>query len=60
VVPRQHTEQITVGGQDFELRLGVWVSNQKTRRDKLSGAQPAELGMDWVQAVKVAESWAGG
>ena len=46
-----HTEHITVGGQEHEVRVGVWVSNQKTRRDKLSGAQLAqlaELGLDWV------------
>ncbi|MFI6689877.1 helicase associated domain-containing protein [Streptomyces sp. NPDC050485] len=51
VVPRQHTEQITVDGQDHEVRLGVWVSNQQSRRDKLSGAQLAqlaELGLDWT------------
>ncbi|MFJ8314242.1 MULTISPECIES: Helicase associated domain protein [unclassified Streptomyces] len=51
VVPRQHTEQITIDGQDHEVRLGVWVSNQKTRRDKLNGeqlAQLAELGMSWT------------
>jgi hypothetical protein len=51
VVPRQHTERISVDGQDHEVRLGVRVSNQKNRRDRLSGAQLAqlaELGMDWV------------
>ncbi|MFD7015289.1 helicase associated domain-containing protein [Streptomyces sp. NPDC059928] len=51
VVPRQHTEQVTVDGQDHAVRLGVWVANQKSRRDKLSGeqrAQLAELGMDWA------------
>ncbi|MFD7176630.1 helicase associated domain-containing protein [Streptomyces sp. NPDC059929] len=51
MVPRQHTEQVTVDGQDHAVRLGVWVANQKSRRDKLSGeqrAQLAELGMDWA------------
>jgi hypothetical protein len=51
VVPRQHTEQITVDSQDHEVRLGVWVSHQKSRRDRLNGgqlAQLAELGIDWV------------
>ncbi|MFD7342053.1 helicase associated domain-containing protein [Streptomyces violascens] len=51
VIPRQHTERITVDGQDHDVRLGVWVSNQKSRRDKLNEqqlAQLAELGMDWV------------
>ncbi|WP_438297197.1 helicase associated domain-containing protein [Streptomyces sp. HUAS TT7] len=34
-----------------EVRLGVWVSNQKSHRDKLNGeqlAQLAALGMDWA------------
>ncbi|MFI6689901.1 helicase associated domain-containing protein [Streptomyces sp. NPDC050485] len=51
VVPRQHTEQVTVDGQEHEVRLGVWVSNQNSRRDKLSAeqlGQLAELGMDRV------------
>ncbi|MFD9822604.1 helicase associated domain-containing protein [Streptomyces violascens] len=33
VVPRQHTQRITVDGQDHDVRLGVWVSNQQSRRD---------------------------
>uniref|UniRef100_A0AAU2VFC1 Helicase associated domain-containing protein n=1 Tax=Streptomyces sp. NBC_00003 TaxID=2903608 RepID=A0AAU2VFC1_9ACTN len=48
VIPRQHTEQITVDGHEHEVRLGVWVSNQKSRRDKLNDEQLAALGMDWV------------
>ncbi|MFJ8390319.1 helicase associated domain-containing protein [Streptomyces sp. NPDC094438] len=51
VVPRQHNEQIVIDGQDHEVRLGVWVSNQKTRRDRLSGEQLAllaGLGLDWT------------
>ncbi|WP_406503263.1 helicase associated domain-containing protein [Streptomyces sp. NBC_00212] len=51
VVPRQHTEQITVDGQDHDVRPGVWVSNQKNRRDKLNEqqlAQLAALGLDWA------------
>jgi hypothetical protein len=48
VVPRQHSEQITVDGQDHDVRLGVWVSNQKSRRDKLTAGQLAQLGMDWT------------
>ncbi|WP_438297087.1 helicase associated domain-containing protein [Streptomyces sp. HUAS TT7] len=50
VIPRQHTEQITIDGHEHDARLGVWVSNQKTRRDKLNEqqlAQLADLGMDW-------------
>jgi hypothetical protein len=51
MVPRQHTEQITIDGQHHDVRLGVWPTNQKTRRDRLSGeqlAQLARLGIDWA------------
>ncbi|WP_329467405.1 helicase associated domain-containing protein [Streptomyces sp. NBC_01431] len=51
VVPRQHNEQVTVDGQDHDVRLGVWVSNQKMRRDRLSEeqlGQLAGLGIDWA------------
>lgn len=57
LVPRQHAERTTVDGQDHEVRLGVWISNQKNRRDKLNGeqlAQLATLGMDWVEADRPA------
>jgi superfamily II DNA or RNA helicase len=50
-VPRGHSEQIKVDGQDREVRLGVWVSNQKSRRDKLTAgqlAQLAKIGIDWT------------
>ncbi|MFD9632657.1 helicase associated domain-containing protein [Streptomyces violascens] len=53
VIPRQHTEQITVDGQDHDVRLGVWVSHQKSRRDQLNEQQLADLGMDWAQTVTV-------
>ncbi|MFI6689346.1 helicase associated domain-containing protein [Streptomyces sp. NPDC050485] len=43
VVPRQHTEQITIDGHDHDVRLGVRVSNQKPRRDRLSSAQLTQL-----------------
>ncbi|WP_438297213.1 helicase associated domain-containing protein [Streptomyces sp. HUAS TT7] len=51
VIPRQHTERITVDGHEHEARLGVWVSNHKSRRDKLNEqqlAQLAALGIDWA------------
>jgi hypothetical protein len=52
-VPRSHAEEITVDGETepVVIKLGVWVSNTKTRRDKLSTEQLAalrELGMQWV------------
>ncbi|MFJ5534934.1 helicase associated domain-containing protein [Streptomyces sp. NPDC093261] len=52
-VPRGHTEQITVHGEadPVAVRLGVWVSNTKSRRDKLAQEQLdalRELGVDWA------------
>lgn len=52
-VPRGHSEEITVGGetQPTVIKLGVWVSNTKARRDKLTQAQRAalaELGVGWA------------
>ncbi|WP_405606871.1 Helicase associated domain protein [Streptomyces sp. NBC_01508] len=52
-VPRGHSETITVDGQGepMTVKLGVWISNTKTRRDKLTQEQRAalaELGVDWA------------
>jgi hypothetical protein len=52
-VPRSHSEQIMIDSETepVVVKLGVWVSNTKTRRDKLSTEQLAalrELGMQWV------------
>ncbi|MFH9857645.1 Helicase associated domain protein [Streptomyces althioticus] len=52
-VPRGHSEQITLDGETepVTVRLGVWISNTKTRRDKLSEEQLKalrELGMEWA------------
>ncbi|WP_026179408.1 DEAD/DEAH box helicase [Streptomyces hokutonensis] len=52
-VPRGHSEQIAVDGETepVVVKLGVWVSNTKSRRDKLSIAQLAalaELGVEWA------------
>ncbi|MEV0695864.1 helicase associated domain-containing protein, partial [Streptomyces sp. NPDC050388] len=52
-VPRGHSEQITLDGETepATVKLGVWVSNTKSRRDKLSDAQRAalaELGVEWA------------
>ncbi|WP_327739917.1 hypothetical protein OG749_44765 [Streptomyces nojiriensis] len=33
-----------------EHRTGIWISNQKQRRDKLDQAQIAALGVDWARA----------
>ncbi|MFF5790406.1 Helicase associated domain protein, partial [Streptomyces sp. NPDC012693] len=52
-VPRGHGEQIAVGGEaePVTVKLGVWLSNTKSRRDRLDAGQLAalaELGMDWA------------
>ncbi|MGW6755723.1 Helicase associated domain protein [Streptomyces sp. NPDC055006] len=52
-VPRSHSEEITVTGEAEPLgvKLGVWVSNTKTRRDKLTPEQLdalRELGVEWA------------
>ncbi|WP_443044044.1 hypothetical protein [Streptomyces sp. NBC_00322] len=52
-VPRGHLEPIMVEGQEepAEHRLGVRVSNTKSRRDKLTQEQRtalAELGVKWA------------
>ncbi|MGW1520721.1 Helicase associated domain protein [Streptomyces sp. NPDC002287] len=52
-VPRAHGEEITVEGEaePVTVKLGVWVSNTKSRRDKLNADQLAalaKLGIDWA------------
>jgi len=52
-VPRGHTEEIAVDGETEPVivKLGVWVSNTKSRRDKLTAEQLGALralGMEWA------------
>ncbi|MGW5506096.1 Helicase associated domain protein [Streptomyces rochei] len=50
-VPRGHREQITVNGEPVTVKLGVWVSNTKARRDRLTAEQRdalRELGVQWA------------
>ncbi|MGA5285451.1 Helicase associated domain protein [Streptomyces griseoincarnatus] len=52
-VPRGHSEEIAVDGEaePVAVKLGVWVSNTKSRRDKLAQGQLdalRELGIDWI------------
>ncbi|MFJ4321451.1 Helicase associated domain protein [Streptomyces lavendulae] len=52
-VPRAHSEQITVNGETepVTVKLGVWISNTKTRRHKLTTDQHAaltQLGIHWA------------
>ncbi|CAM5590137.1 hypothetical protein SALBM311S_03187 [Streptomyces alboniger] len=52
-VPRGHSEEITVDGEaePVPVKLGVWLSNTRARRDKLDPEQLAalrELGVEWA------------
>ncbi|MEU4476403.1 Helicase associated domain protein [Micromonospora sp. NPDC023888] len=52
-VPRGHAEEIAVDGETepVPVRLGVWVSNTKSRRDKLTAEQLdalRKLGAQWA------------
>ncbi|MBY8882713.1 DEAD/DEAH box helicase [Actinacidiphila acidipaludis] len=52
-VPRGHSETITIDGEaePVAVKLGVWISNTKSRRDKLTGEQQdalRELGVVWA------------
>ncbi|WP_376239782.1 MULTISPECIES: Helicase associated domain protein [unclassified Streptomyces] len=52
-VPRGHAEEITVAGETepVPVRLGVWISNTRTRREKLDQRQRdalRALGADWA------------
>ncbi|MFI7315123.1 DEAD/DEAH box helicase [Streptomyces hygroscopicus] len=58
-VPRGHSEEITVNGEPVTVKLGVWTSNTKSRRDRLGADQLAalaELGMDWARPVTVPQA----
>lgn len=52
-VPRGHTEEVAVRGEakPMSVRLGVWISNTKSRRGRLTQEQRAvltELGVEWA------------
>lgn len=52
-VPRSHSEQITADGETepVTVKLGVWVSNTRARRDKITRQQMdalRELGIEWA------------
>ncbi|MFF3062392.1 helicase associated domain-containing protein, partial [Streptomyces sp. NPDC057909] len=52
-VPRGHSEETAVDGETepMVVKLGVWVSNTKSRRDKLTAEQLdalRELGVEWT------------
>ncbi|MFK0238069.1 hypothetical protein [Streptomyces vinaceus] len=53
-VPRGHGQQIKVDGEaePVIVKLGAWVSNSKSRHDKLTADQftaLAKLGVDWAR-----------
>ncbi|MFG2356820.1 Helicase associated domain protein [Streptomyces sp. NPDC048521] len=52
-VPRAHAEEIAVEGEaaSVVVKLGVWVSNTKSRRDRLTAEQLdalRQLGIEWA------------
>ncbi|WP_030548900.1 DEAD/DEAH box helicase [Streptomyces albus] len=50
-VPRGHVERVVIDGQEHHHKLGVWLTNTKTRRDKLTPEQLdalRELGIEWA------------
>ncbi|MDQ1013416.1 superfamily II DNA or RNA helicase [Streptomyces sp. V4I23] len=60
-VPRGHSEEITVDGEaePVTVKLGVWISNTKSRRDRLDADQLAalaKLGMDWAKPVTIPQA----
>lgn len=51
-VPRGHVEGVKVGGQEYPVKLGVWIMNQKGRRAKLTPDRLqalAALGLEWAR-----------
>ncbi|MCX4967116.1 helicase associated domain-containing protein [Streptomyces sp. NBC_00654] len=50
-VPRKHEEPVDIDGQKHVVKLGVFISNTKSRRDKLT-QEPhqalAGLGVEWA------------
>ncbi|MFH0240846.1 Helicase associated domain protein [Streptomyces sp. HK10] len=50
-VPRGHLERVVIDGQEHHHKLGVWLSNTRSRRDKLTSEQLGalrKLGVDWA------------
>ncbi|MEV0889478.1 Helicase associated domain protein [Streptomyces microflavus] len=60
-VPRGAVVQVAVEGasEPVPVKLGVWISNTKSRRDKLTAEQLAALaaqGMDWARPVTIPQA----
>ncbi|MFI8008261.1 Helicase associated domain protein [Streptomyces sp. NPDC086010] len=50
-VGRSHVEHVVIEGEEHPVKLGVFLSNSKSRRDKLTAdklAALAALGLDWA------------
>lgn len=50
-VPRAHTEHVVVDDQEHAVKLGVFLSNSKSRRGKLTAdalQQLTDLGLEWT------------
>ncbi|MFE5709564.1 Helicase associated domain protein [Streptomyces sp. NPDC056501] len=61
VVPRGHGEEIVVDGETepVAVKLGVWISNTRSRRDRLDAEQLAalaKLGMVWARPVTIPQA----
>lgn len=55
-IPRQHTETVLIDGKEHQVKAGVFLSNHKSRRTKLSAAKLgtfAALGLDWAPETTV-------
>ncbi|MFJ9552094.1 helicase associated domain-containing protein [Streptomyces erythrochromogenes] len=51
-VPRGHVEAVDIDGAEHAVKLGIWLTNTKTRRAKLNHTQLdllAGLGVEWAQ-----------
>ncbi|MFJ3301335.1 Helicase associated domain protein [Streptomyces bacillaris] len=58
-VPRGAVVEVEVDGEAVPVKLGVWISNTKSRRDKLDQEQRAALaalGMEWAGVVPAVEA----
>ncbi|MEV7109074.1 hypothetical protein [Streptomyces atroolivaceus] len=50
-MPRSHIETVVVNGEEHPVKLGVFLTNSKTRRAKLAAdklAHLAALGLEWT------------
>ncbi|WP_444971278.1 Helicase associated domain protein [Streptomyces sp. SAI-25] len=55
-ISRQHTETVLIDGEEHQVKAGIFLSNHKSRRAKLSAAKLgafAALGLDWAPETTV-------